>query len=67
MSLLLLSPVGWCGLGKFRAKFMLRIMYRAPETRRIIRGLPTVMDYADKIHQQFFPDYEHWDEGKGEK
>ncbi|KAL8751992.1 MAG: hypothetical protein Q9199_006051 [Rusavskia elegans] len=39
----------------------------APETRRIIRGLPTVMDYADKIHQQFFPDYEHWDEGKGEK
>ncbi|KAI4207108.1 MAG: hypothetical protein LQ349_009886, partial [Xanthoria aureola] len=40
----------------------------APETRKIIRSLPTVMDYADKIHRHFFPDYEHWDDdGKGEK
>ncbi|KAL8915358.1 MAG: hypothetical protein Q9171_000228 [Xanthocarpia ochracea] len=36
----------------------------APETRRIIRGLPTVRDYADNIHKHYFPDYEHWDEVK---
>ncbi|KAL8989401.1 MAG: hypothetical protein Q9169_008369 [Polycauliona sp. 2 TL-2023] len=39
----------------------------APETRKIIRGLPTVMEYADEIHKHYFPDYEHWDEMKGEK
>lgn len=41
---------------------------RAPETRNIIRSLPTVMNYADAIHKHYFPDYEHWDDDKeGEK
>ncbi|KAL8842371.1 MAG: hypothetical protein Q9176_002760 [Flavoplaca citrina] len=40
----------------------------APETRKIVRSLPTVMDYADAIHRHYFPDYEHWDDGnEGEK
>ncbi|KAI4272226.1 MAG: hypothetical protein LQ337_005450 [Flavoplaca oasis] len=40
----------------------------SPETRRIIRSLPTVMEYADAIHKHYFPDYEHWDDDKeGEK
>ena len=43
-------------------------MDRAPETRKIVRSLPTVMDYADAIHKHYFPDYEHWDDGnEGEK
>ena len=35
--------------------------YRAPETQKILRSFPTIMDYADKIHQHYFPDYEHWE------
>ncbi|KAI4156995.1 MAG: hypothetical protein L6R39_000858 [Caloplaca ligustica] len=35
----------------------------APETQKIIRSLPTVTEYAEKIHMHYFPDYEHWDEG----
>ncbi|KAL8801764.1 MAG: hypothetical protein Q9182_004236 [Xanthomendoza sp. 2 TL-2023] len=32
----------------------------APETAKIIRSLPTVMDYGEKIHKHYFPDYEYW-------
>jgi len=37
------------------------ITSRAPETQNIIRSFPTIMDYADKIHNHYFPDYEHWE------
>ncbi|MCJ1269502.1 hypothetical protein MMC22_009394 [Lobaria immixta] len=33
----------------------------APETQKILRGFPTILDYADKIHKHYFPDYEHWE------
>ena len=34
---------------------------RGPETRRVLRSFPMIMDYADKIHRHYFPDYEHWE------
>ncbi|GKZ89007.1 hypothetical protein AnigIFM59636_010144 [Aspergillus niger] len=33
-----------------------------PETQRIVRGLPVVVEYAHRIHDRYFPDYELWAE-----
>ncbi|KAL9001625.1 MAG: hypothetical protein Q9188_005404 [Gyalolechia gomerana] len=33
----------------------------APEGRKIIKSLPTIMEYAEKIHAHYFSDYEHWE------
>ncbi|KAI4289315.1 MAG: hypothetical protein L6R35_001415 [Caloplaca aegaea] len=32
----------------------------APETGKIIRSFPTVMEYAKRIHSHYFSDYELW-------
>lgn len=37
------------------------ITSRAPETQKIIRSFPSIMEYADKIHNHYFPNYEHWE------
>ena len=34
---------------------------RGPETQKVLRTFPIIMDYADKIHKHYFPDYEHWE------
>jgi hypothetical protein len=34
----------------------------APETGSIIRSHPVIMDYADRIHNHHFQDYEKWEE-----
>ncbi|KAH1796747.1 hypothetical protein KXV64_000610 [Aspergillus fumigatus] len=34
----------------------------APATREIIKGYPAVVDYARRIHDKYFPDYELWEE-----
>ncbi|GKZ29545.1 hypothetical protein AbraIFM66950_005382 [Aspergillus brasiliensis] len=31
-----------------------------PETQAIVRGLPVVVEYARRIHDKYFPDYEIW-------
>lgn len=31
---------------------------RGPESREIVRGFPTVVEYARRIHDRYFPDYE---------
>ncbi|KAF2097653.1 hypothetical protein NA57DRAFT_77905 [Rhizodiscina lignyota] len=31
-----------------------------PESARFVRNLPAVMDYAGRIHNAYFPDYERW-------
>ncbi|GAB7359462.1 hypothetical protein MBLNU230_g6109t1 [Neophaeotheca triangularis] len=31
-----------------------------PATAEIVRGLPSVLDYASRIHERYFPDYERW-------
>ncbi|KAI4088071.1 MAG: hypothetical protein LQ344_006333 [Seirophora lacunosa] len=33
----------------------------APETGKIIRSLPAVMEYTERIHSHYFPDYELWE------
>lgn len=31
-----------------------------PESTGFVKGLPSTMDYAERIHQTYFPDYERW-------
>ena len=33
----------------------------APESREVIKSYPVLIDYASRIHKQYFPDYAHWD------
>ena len=33
----------------------------APETQKLVKSLPAVMDYATRIHDRYFPDYELWE------
>lgn len=40
------------------AKFML---HSAPESREIIKGYPVLFEYAGRIHDTYFPDYEKWE------
>jgi hypothetical protein len=32
----------------------------SPESKRIVQAFPAVVDYATRIHGQYFPDYEVW-------
>ncbi|AEO63114.1 uncharacterized protein THITE_2107989 [Thermothielavioides terrestris NRRL 8126] len=32
----------------------------APDTEKIIRGMPAVMEYARRIHDRYFSDYQRW-------
>jgi len=34
--------------------------FRAPDSQRVIRGLPLLLDYAQRIHDRYFPDYIGW-------
>lgn len=31
-----------------------------PDSQKLVRGLPAVMDYAERIQDTYFPDYEKW-------
>lgn len=31
---------------------------RGPESTEIVRGFPVVVEYARRIHDEYFPDYE---------
>lgn len=33
----------------------------APETRKVVRSFPAVVDYARRIHECYFPDYTYWE------
>ncbi|KAI1412222.1 hypothetical protein F5Y13DRAFT_180291 [Hypoxylon sp. FL1857] len=32
----------------------------APDSQKTIRGFPVLLDYASRIHDRYFPDYEKW-------
>ncbi|TVY40241.1 Failed axon connections-like protein [Lachnellula occidentalis] len=32
-----------------------------PESRMIVKGFPALLDYAERIHNRYFPDYAHWE------
>ncbi|GAB1315630.1 hypothetical protein MFIFM68171_05840 [Madurella fahalii] len=34
----------------------------APETQKMVRGLPALMDYAKRIHAAYFSDYDIWED-----
>jgi hypothetical protein len=34
---------------------------RGPETQKIVKGLPMAMEYAERIHRRYFPDYTLWE------
>ncbi|KAK3357896.1 hypothetical protein B0T25DRAFT_451861 [Lasiosphaeria hispida] len=34
----------------------------APEMQKMVREFPTIMEYAGRIHDAYFPDYDHWEE-----
>lgn len=33
---------------------------RAPDSREVVKGFPVVLEYAERIHDRYFPDYEKW-------
>jgi hypothetical protein len=32
----------------------------SPESKLLVRGLDAVMDYSNRIHEKYFPDYVKW-------
>ncbi|KAH7054646.1 hypothetical protein B0J12DRAFT_570315 [Macrophomina phaseolina] len=32
----------------------------APDSQKVVRGLPAIMEYAHRIHGRYFPDYKRW-------
>jgi hypothetical protein len=37
------------------------VLARAPETKKVLKSLPAVVDYAQRIHDHYFPDYVCWE------
>ncbi|KAA8641445.1 uncharacterized protein ATNIH1004_001910 [Aspergillus tanneri] len=40
------------------------IVSGAPDSQRIIRSFPALMEYARKIHDRYFPNYDLWNEAE---
>lgn len=36
--------------------------YRCPDSQKVVRGFPVVVEYATRIQERYFPDYERWEE-----
>ncbi|KAL7627362.1 hypothetical protein AAE478_001554 [Parahypoxylon ruwenzoriense] len=34
----------------------------SPDSQKVVRGFPILLDYAGRIHDRYFPDYEKWTE-----
>ncbi|TVY25158.1 hypothetical protein LHYA1_G006485 [Lachnellula hyalina] len=32
-----------------------------PESRKIVKSFPALLDYAERIHSRYFPDYAQWE------
>ncbi|TVY13386.1 Failed axon connections-like protein [Lachnellula arida] len=32
-----------------------------PESREVVKSFPALLDYAERIHNRYFPDYAHWE------
>ncbi|TVY47840.1 Failed axon connections-like protein [Lachnellula cervina] len=37
------------------------VFFRGPESRGIVKSFPALLDYAERIHNRYFPDYAHWE------
>lgn len=44
--------------------FVVSVMYctAAPDSQKVVREFPIVLEYAGRIHDAYFPDYERWDD-----
>ena len=31
-----------------------------PESKAILKTMPSIMEYVDRIHERYFKDYEKW-------
>ena len=38
------------------------VLISAPETQRVVRSFPVLVDYAKRIHAAYFMDYDIWEE-----
>ena len=36
------------------------LLIRAPDTEQVVRSFPAVMEYAKRIHDRYYSDYERW-------
>ncbi|RYP74930.1 hypothetical protein DL771_002714 [Monosporascus sp. 5C6A] len=36
------------------------VLFGSPDSQKVIRGFPILLDYAGRIHDRYFPDYEKW-------
>jgi hypothetical protein len=36
------------------------MIFSSPESRLLVKSLDAVTDYANRIHEKYFPDYEKW-------
>lgn len=34
---------------------------RAPESQRVVKSFPAVLEYARRIHDRYFPDFVSWE------
>lgn len=44
--------------------FIVSVMYctAAPDSQKVVRGFPVLLEYAGRIHEAYFPDYQRWDD-----
>lgn len=38
------------------------MLFRGPEAARTVRRHPVLVDYATRIHNEYFSDYEKWED-----
>jgi hypothetical protein len=43
-------------------QFRILILYRNPDTQATVRSHQTLLEYAGRIHDTYFPDYVKWEE-----
>ncbi|KAJ9656426.1 hypothetical protein H2201_008546 [Coniosporium apollinis] len=51
----------WTNLNGLLEESWKKAQESSPESKEVVRSLPAVMDYATRIHERYFPDYEKWD------
>lgn len=35
--------------------------FRGPESKKLVKEFPTILNYAERIHYKHFPDYQKWE------
>jgi hypothetical protein len=48
-------------VGGGRKTLIMGVVCSSPESKKFVIGLDAVMDYANRIHERYFPDYEKWE------